>query len=318
MQTTEKPILIVDGQNNFIRAYCVCPDMSATGMPAGGTCGFLKSLQKLVNQYIPKQIIICWEGGGSLRRRAIFKEYKQNRKPLKLNRFYEDDIPDSEENKTQQLLSLIKVLKTLPVCNIYVSDCEADDVIAYICNTKLKHEKKVIASSDKDFYQLLNENTTIYSSAKKRIFNKQDLLTEFKIHPNNFALAKSICGDTSDNISGIRGAGFKTIIKRFPQFMEEKELSINDLIFFCSEEIKPLSVHKNILENKDILERNMKLIDLSTNQMLSANQMNKIDYLIDTFEPRLNKMDLIKTVIQEGLKTVDPERVSYALIGLLK
>ena len=100
----DRPILLVDAYNVFARSFCVVPIMSSHGHHLGGTVGFLKSLSMYANKFRPSKIIVCWEGGGSARRRAILPEYKMNRKPIKLNRpeIYED-IPDTKEKSSERL-----------------------------------------------------------------------------------------------------------------------------------------------------------------------------------------------------------------------
>ena len=73
------------------------------------------------------------------------------------------------ENRNHQINVLIEVLRNLPIVQVYVTDCEADDVIGYLSKYSLKEWRKVIVSSDKDFYQLLDKNTLIYSPTWKKI-----------------------------------------------------------------------------------------------------------------------------------------------------
>ena len=72
--------------------------MSSNGYQVGGCVGFLKTLQKLVRELSPTAICVAWEGGGSQRRRKLFPEYKLNKRPEKLNRFYGDDILTSMQS----------------------------------------------------------------------------------------------------------------------------------------------------------------------------------------------------------------------------
>ena len=62
--------------------------------------------------------------------------------------------------------------------------------------------KKTIISSDKDFFQLCRDDVQIYRPIQKKIVTKQSIIDDFKIHPNNFALARAIEGDKSDNLPG--------------------------------------------------------------------------------------------------------------------
>ena len=307
---SDGPILICDFYNVFLRAYSVMPDMGLNGAQIGGIVGTLKTLRKLVSDHRPKAVYIIYESGGSARRRAIFKEYKEARKPAKLNRFYEDDIPDTPENKIYQIQSLARLLKNLPVCQVYVKDCEADDVIAYLTR-KFSDDKIIIASSDKDFYQLLNERVSIYSLHKKRIITPLNVYEEFHISPKNFALAKAICGDPSDNIPGVEGVGFKTLAKRIPLFGSDIEVTLEALESFCTVQKGKVSMFGKVLEMGPEIRRNLKLIDLS-HSILADHQEQKVDYLISTFRPSGNKIGLIRGLIAEGILNFEVDNFFYS------
>ena len=241
--------LLIDAMNIFIRAYVVNPSMSENGNHIGGTLGFLKSIGAIARRFSPDDMIVVWEGGGSPRRRALLPAYKGNRRPLRLNRadIYED-IPDTKENFNHQISLCTKLLTNTPIRQIYVADCEADDVIGYLAKHVLD-EDVIIASSDKDFYQLINENVTQWTPTTKKIVDITTVLSEFKIHPNNFATAKCFVGDSSDNIDGIRGCGFKTLVKRFPKLTDPDFVSVEDIINDCRNQPQKqrLNIHNNIL-----------------------------------------------------------------------
>ena len=149
-------VLLVDGMNLFIRGFVANPSMSENGFHVGGVVGFLNSLRNCIEKFKPTDIFVVWEGGGSSRRRAIYSDYKRKSRPQKLNRFYGEDLPDTAENRNQQISMIVDLLKDTPTCQIYVPDCEADDVIGYLSKYKFSDQKKLIISSDKDFYQLLD------------------------------------------------------------------------------------------------------------------------------------------------------------------
>jgi len=306
-----RPILIIDGQNLFIRSWAAYPQMSSHGYQMGGCVGFLKTLRRIVSEIQPIKVYVAWEGGGSTRRRAIYPDYKLGRRPEKLNRFYGDDIPESDENRKHQLVSLLNILKFTPVCQVYASDCEGDDIVAFLCSGPFKVHDKVIVSSDKDMYQLLNSNTNIYSLHKKKVLTQDDIFEEFRVRSHNFALAKALCGDPGDNIPGIKGLGFKTIAKKFPFLGTESEILVEDIVSFCQTHAGESTVYKKILENQSDLERNWRLVYLD-GSMLSASQISKVQHAIDTFVPRVNKIGLIKSLVKEGISDFDAEEFFYS------
>lgn len=305
-----RPVFIVDGYNMFLRSYSAFPQMSSHGHQMGGCIGFLKSLQRLCREFHPSSVYITWEGGGSQRRRKLYSEYKANRKPGKLNRFYGDDIPDSEENKQHQLITLLSALKNVPVCQVYVSDCEGDDIVAFLVRGPFRDKQAVIVSADKDMYQLLGQKVRLYSLYKKNFVTDADLLEEFRIRAHNFALAKCLCGDDSDNIPGIQGLGFKSVAKKFPMLGGNDTIILEDLISYSHTQQGIL--YKRVVEQADVIRRNWQLVHLD-GSMLSGDQMKRVEYVVDTFEPSINKMGLIRLLIKEGISDFDCEGFFYDL-----
>lgn len=309
--SSDRPILIVDGANLFIRSWSAFPSMSSHGYQMGGCIGFLKTLKRIVTEIQPRFVIVAWEGGGSSRRRKIYPDYKLGRRPEKLNRFYGDDIPESEENRKHQMLSLLDMLKSVPVCQVYVPDCEGDDIIAFLCKGYFRQNEKIIVSSDKDMYQLLDEKTRIYSLHKKLVLSKDDIFDEFRIKTHNFAMAKAICGDPGDNIPGIKGLGFKTVSKKMPFLGGDSEVLIDEVVSFCHSRMPESSIYKRIVENESVIRRNWKLIYLD-GSMLSATQISKVQHVIDTFAPHTNRIALIKSLVKEGIGDFNVEDFFYA------
>jgi len=308
-------ILIVDGLNLFTRHYVAHPALNASGEQIGGTIGFLHAVSSLSEKFKPSNIIVVWEGGGSSRRRSIFKDYKQKRRPAKLNRYYEDDIPDTVENRNMQLSLLIELIKNTPICQMYVPDCEADDIIGYISKNRFKNNKKLIVSSDRDFYQLLDKKTIIYSPTWKKLVTSIQVIEKFGISPENFCLAKSICGDPADNIEGVERVGFKTLSKKFPSLSSKNTVFIEDIIKECNNMIKNgnnLKSIKNISISEGLIKRNWKLIYLDILQ-LSAIQIDKANFILDNFTPKRNKIKAMRILLREGIQTFNIDRLFLSL-----
>jgi len=311
----EDLVLIIDALNLFTRHFVAHPATGVNGEHVGGIVGFLYAITDFAERFKPTRIIVVWEGGGSSRKRSIYSDYKQKRKPEKLNRFYEDDIPDTIENRNHQIAVLVNLLKSVPINQMYIEDCEADDVIGYLSKYKITHSKKLIVSSDKDFYQLLNKKTIIYSPTWKKFVTSKEVSTKFGVSPENFCLAKSICGDPSDNINGVKGVGFKTLAKKFPDIGTTDSLTVDDIVSQCEsmiDEGKKLKSIIRISESKDLIKRNWKLIYLDTAN-LSASQISKINYSFDTFDPARNKIHLMRTLIKEGIQTFNVDRLFLSL-----
>jgi len=253
-------VLIIDAMNMYFRNYIINPAISTKGNPIGGLKGFLQSLQKTIKDVNPSEIIICWDGGGrSKKRKSLVKTYKKRRSPIRLNRSIRQMTREQEiENKNWQLTRLFSYINELPVIQLIIDDIEADDIISQVAQHPVYWDwQKVIVSSDKDFFQLLNESTILIRPIQKKIVNKNNILEDFKIHQNNFALARSIVGDKTDNLPGVPGIGLPTVAKRFPFLVEEKSYTIQEIIDHCEDKnIKNIKAYNNILEHEDHNEVN--------------------------------------------------------------
>jgi len=302
-----KRVLIIDALNIYLRAYISNPSIALNGEPIGGAFGFLKSLQKYCREMKPDHIVVCWDGpDGSRKRKTMHKGYKEGRSPVRLNRSVRIMSEEEEfRNKIWQQQRLITYLNCLPVSQIMIEKIEADDIISYVAQMQhFKDAQKVIISSDKDFYQLCNDKTVVYRPVQVEFINVKRLVETFGIHPNNFALARAICGDKSDNLDGVGGAGLKTVAKRFPFLSEANTHEIGTLLKACEDVENPLKVHHNILSGEEKIIRNYKMMQLYT-PLVSVQASQKIKYAIKEMTPELNKTQCIGLMIEDGIGAYD-------------
>ena len=314
-------VLIIDAMNMYFRNYIINPSISTNGNPIGGLKGFLQSLQKTIKDVNPSEIIICWDGGGgSKKRKTLVKTYKEGRSPIRLNRSIRQMTREQEiENKNWQLTRLFSYLNELPVIQLIIDDIEADDIISQVAQHPVYEDwQKVIVSSDKDFFQLLNDSTILIRPIQKKIVNKNNILEEFKIHPNNFALARSIVGDKTDNLPGITGIGLPTVAKRFPFLVEEKSYTIQEIIDHCEDnKIKNIKAYNNILDNEGVVELNYKMMQLYA-PSISVQSKGKIDYVISNFEYDYDREAFQQMMVQDGFGQYSFENLFRACREIVK
>jgi len=308
MSTITKPILVIDGFNAFLRHFMVNESITVTGKPVGGVMGFIRGLGSLVSLLHPDQVIVVWEQGGpSPRRKHIFSEYKANRVTSKaLQPMFRNDgkfNPSTDaENKAFQLQMLTKALGAMPICQVYVPDTEADDIIAYVVKRKLQgsSQTKIVVSNDKDFYQLLEDPTVrIYDPARKILIDGAWVLEKFGISPRNMTLARAVAGDSSDNINGVDGIGLKTIARRFPDVAKtDVDLDLTWIREAAAEAIssagkKPPKCYMDVILNMPTIQRNWSLMFLDTS-CLASTQIAKVDYKLENYKTVCNRLEFIK------------------------
>jgi len=302
---TKKRVLLIDALNLFMRNYIVDPSLSTNGQPIGGTKGFLKSLQSVCRTINPDLIFVAWDGG-SQKRKSIDKNYKAGRKPVRLNRdIHNMTAGEQEDNKNWQQQRLIEYLNEMPIMQSYVENVEADDIIALVSQSQaLSEYHKIILSSDKDFIQLCDDSTILYRPIQKEILNKKRILEQYDIHPTNFALARAIAGDKSDNLPGIGGAGLPTVSKRFPFLSEEKSYTIQELVEYAEGVDSKLKVFKNIVEKRELIEKNYKMMQLYAPN-ISAQSAQYIRAMLRDPKLMFNKTGIQTMMMIDGFGAYD-------------
>ena len=296
-----KRVMIVDALNAYFRAFIVNPSISIHGQPIGGLKGFLSILQKLCRDINPDSIVIVWDGpGGSRKRRQQNKNYKEGRKPIRVNRPNNLTPEEQRENMVWQQVRLIEYLNELPVIQFRFDEIEADDVISYV--SRLPHYEgwqKVIVSNDKDFIQLCDDETVLLRPTQKVVHNKMNIVEQFDIHPRNFAVARAIAGDASDNLVGVPRAGLKSIAKNLNFLREDKDVTLHEVFDFCENTDSKAKFFTNILEHKDIVISNYKLMQLYA-PAISLQSQEKVHYALNNFEHDYNKTEILRMMNQDG------------------
>ena len=219
----------------------------------------------------------------------------------RLNRSYDfNNKEDEHESMIMQLTRVIDYLDYLPVTTITIQNIEADDTMAYVTKQILTTSKVVLMSTDKDFLQLVNHRVSVWSPTKKKMYDPPKVLEDYGIPSHNFAVYRSIDGDKSDNINGVRGWGLKTIQKKIPLLLEDKILTIEDVI----------KEDEKLKENEEILKRNYLLMQLEEVDISTSAKTKILDKIREPIN-RLNKMQFQKKFIEDRLFATLPNMESW-------
>ena len=235
-----------------------------------------------------------------------------------MNRFYDDEIPDSEQNRNRQIAWLVNLLKHTPIVQMYVSDCEGDDVVSYIARKKKREgESVIVVSSDRDLYQIIDNDVSQWSPGQKKLITVDEVLEKFQIHPVNFCTARCFSGDKSDDIQGVKGAGLKTLAKRFPCLKESEFVSVDDILTksMLLQEQSSLKIYDQINQSSDTVRKNWKLMYLG-DQNLSASQITRIEKTLEYFEKKREKLPFIRKLVKFGINNFDYDRFFASMKAL--
>ena len=280
-------ILFIDGLNLFFRNFAVMNMVNPDGVHIGGLGGFFRSLGAMIRQIDPTQVYVVFDGAGSANnRKNINPLYKSGRDLQRITNWDAfDDKRDEDDSKVDQMVRVIQYLKTLPVKTISIDKVEADDIIAYLCNKVINEpkDKAFIVSSDKDFIQLVNDNVIVYRPMEKEYYTEQTVIDKYKMSPKNFILHKTLLGDNSDKIKGIKGLGEKGLYKKFPELME-RDMDLEDIFTICEAKLKDHVVYARVLQNMEEIEKNYKIMDLD-NPMISKKEEEYLDKLVNSDVP---------------------------------
>ena len=297
-------VLLIDGLNLFFRNFAMLNFVNEGGLHVGGLGGFIRSLGTLINQIQPTSIYIIFDGEGSAtNRKNINSDYKSNRNIRRITNWQVfDSLEEENEAKINQIVRLIHYLKCLPVKVVSLPKVEADDIIAYLAKEldQKYNSKAFIVSSDRDFIQLVNKNIVVYRPVEKDYYTEETIQEKFGILAKNFILYKTLLGDSSDMVRGIKGLGEKGILKKFPE-LAEKELSLDDIFDICENKFKEHVTYARIIQSMGDLEKNYIIMDLA-NPMLDDKEKLFLDNLIDSETPKLNENTFLKFYHEDGLR----------------
>jgi len=187
----------------------------------GGVFSFIKTIQKFIDMY-SIDFVIVFDDSKSLLKKNIDINYKANR----------ESTPDELLIQKKILLDYFSMVK-IPVVSL--ENYEADDLIhSYINTVVLKNEDIVyIISSDKDLHLLLLLNNIFIIDVNKNILLDKSWLQKHyfqDISKEKILLYYSLCGDSSDNISGIKGIGDKSARIIIEKYNSLEDLYANEFI----------------------------------------------------------------------------------------
>ena len=194
-------LLIIDGHAFAYRAfYAIRGLTSPSGQPTNAIYGFINMLARLESQVLPTHAVVVWDGGLDEGRVEELDDYKAQRDPM----------PDDMEVQLDAMVDYLEAEGWASVCDDGV---EADDRIGQLARrAEAEGFEVAIASSDKDFLQLINDRVKMWNPADKSgvPMDAEAVVTKTGVRPEQIVDWLSLVGDAADNIPGVPGVGVKT------------------------------------------------------------------------------------------------------------
>lgn len=212
-----KKLFILDASGFIFRAYFALPEMRG---PNGGSTqavfGFIRSLDKLVNDLSPEYMVAVFDGPNNKQsRQELYADYKSNR-----DRKFED-LPE-------QIALVKQYCELIGIPCLEKEGVEADDVIASVAKKAVAEGFEVcICTADKDLLQLVNSQVSVFNPWKEQEIKYNEVLLQFGVAPDQIADYLALVGDSSDNIPGVVGCGPKKAQAFLKEFQSVEDLVAN-------------------------------------------------------------------------------------------
>ena len=240
-------LLIVDGHAYAYRAFFAIRSLrSPTGQPTNAIYGFVKMLEKMRAALKPTHSIVVWDGGLSAERMAALPGYKAQR-------------PEMPDDLRPQFDGIGEYLSAAGIASYCGDGVEADDYIACLARrAESAGWDVVIASSDKDFLQLVNERIGILNPNDKseKIWTPADVEAKTGVTPAQVADWLALIGDAVDNIPGVRGVGPNTAAELL------KKCGSVEALYARLAEIRSESQRAALAAAADAVKRNQLMVRL--------------------------------------------------------
>lgn len=255
-------LLLIDANNLAFRVHWTHRRLVYNTMPVGLLFGFFRSLISFKRNFPEHQFVIAWDGGYKRRLEESEKAVEQGmiKSSYKANRREMKELDPMIANVFEQMQPLQEALKLFRVLQVTVKGFEADDVI-YSYVKKNKDGENLVVTTDKDYYQLIGENTSVYDAMKNNLWTKKVFMDSYGFEPELWVDVGALSGDSGDNIISVNGIGEKTAVKLV------KEFGNIDQIFDGLEKRKINKKEQSILHSKPLirLAKSLKQMDIVDN-----------------------------------------------------
>jgi DNA polymerase-1 len=247
-------LLLVDGHYYVYRSFFAIPNLSnSRGEPTNAIFGFTKTLRLMVKHLQPELGAVVWDEGVPQRRVELQPAYKETRKEMP-----KPMIP--------QLEFIQKLVPLLGFRNISLPNTEADDLLGCyaIAACKRRGMEVVLATNDKDLYQLVGPCVKIYTTAKADLASPKDafallgedqVTAKWDVSPKLIGDVLALTGDSVDNIPGI-GLGRKTAAALIREFG-----GLGPLLASI-DKVKSVRTREKLTSARDQILQNRTMVDL--------------------------------------------------------
>jgi 5'-3' exonuclease len=291
-------LLLIDGHYYVYRSFFALPALNnSRGEPTNATLGFAKTVRRMLKDLQPEMGAVFWDQGVPQRRVELQPAYKETRKEMPLPM-----VPQLHFIRNE--LTALMGFK-----NISLPNTEADDLMGcYAIAAKRAGHEVILATNDKDLFQLVNDKVKVYTTAKAdlaspkdtyALLGEQEVIAKWDVPPPLIGDVLAIAGDSIDNIPGA-GVGRKAAAALLNEHGDLETLLNNlDKVKSARTREKLIAAREQILQN-----RKMVALDCDTELPVAIEELRiKPDYpaLISALE-RVELKSVLQEVRDEAAK----------------
>ena len=251
-----RKLILIDGNALLHRAYHAYPPLSTPkGELINAVYGFSSMLLSVIEKLSPTHVAVAWDLKGTTFRKKEYEEYKANRGPM-------------DEDLATQIDRTKEVVEKLNIPQYGIEGYEADDIIGTLAKmaSNEKDIQVVIVTGDRDSLQLIKEKRVVVflpiqnHHAQSVVFDEEKVKDVYGLSPKQMIDLKSLMGDPSDNIPGVKGIGKVTATKLIQEFG-----SLENLYIHLDDEKIPVRIRGMLRAEKEMAEKSYHLGEIDCN-----------------------------------------------------
>ncbi len=252
-------LLLVDGFYYAYRSFHSMPPLTnSAGQPTGAIYGFVKAVRRMMRDLQPDRVAVVWDEGLPERRTTLQPMYKAQR----------EEMPETLDAQIEPMRGLLGLLG---FTNVSLPGTEADDLMAsYAVAAGALGWETVLATADKDLFQIVGPRTRVYSTQKDKtgsseggsvsngfvLLESEYVRQKWGVEPSQLGDVLSLIGDSADNIPGVSGVGPKGATALISQFKSIPEM------FERLGEVKSEKLREKLLSGRDQVFQNREMVRL--------------------------------------------------------
>jgi DNA polymerase I len=243
-------LYLVDASGFIFRAFHALPPLTrkSDGLPVGAVSGFCNMLWKVLEDLKagerPTHFACIFDKSAITFRNELYDQYKAQR-------------PDPPEDLIPQFPLVREAAIAFGTPALEMAGFEADDLIAtYARQAEARGARVSIVSADKDLMQLVSDRICMLDTVKDKKICAPEVFEKFGVTPDRVIDVQALCGDSVDNVPGIRGIGIKTAAQLIQEYGDLETLLAR------ASEIKQPKRRESLIEQADMARLSKVLVTL--------------------------------------------------------